>query len=350
MPRDYLNQSPTTMRRSDRAVEDPAWMVQFLHQAALGTLATLHGGQAFINTNLFVYDESKHKIYLHTSHIGRTRSNIDAHNRVCFSIMEMGRLLPAAEALEFSVEYAGVTIFGTVDVIEDEAEATAALQMLLDKYAPHLAPGSDYRPPVPEELKRTAVFQLNIEDWSGKKKEVAAFPGAYWYPEQPVLASVQQRPRWQGRLQAIHIAAGKRAALQSPIHVEAVAGRGLKGDRYFGAEAGADESREVTLIAQEDLEAVQAQYAFPIKHEQTRRNLLTQGVPLSHLVGKRFRIGQAVLEGVELCEPCKGFAAFSGYGNPVISAMLHRAGLRAAIIHSGTIQVGDTIQPVIEPE
>lgn len=94
------------------------------------------------------------------------------------------------EALEFSVEYAGVTIFGRMEIVDDEAEASAALQMLLDKYAPQLRAGVDYRPPVPEELRRTTVFRLNIESWSGKKKEVAPdFPGAFFFDEAPMLRS-----------------------------------------------------------------------------------------------------------------------------------------------------------------
>ena len=73
-------------------------------------------------------------------------------------------------------------VFGTAVIIEEEAEATDGLQKLLDKYAPHLKPGRDYRPPVLEELKRTAVYRIDIKSWSGKKKEVAAdFPGAYLY-------------------------------------------------------------------------------------------------------------------------------------------------------------------------
>lgn len=194
MARDYANQPPTTMRRSDRAVEDEAWIKQFMQAAAAGTLATVQEGQPFINTNLFVYDPDEHCIYTHTAHVGRTRANVERDNRVCFSIMEMGRLLPANEALEFSVEYAGVVVFGTVDVIDDDDDATRALQMLLDKYAPHLTPGVDYRPPVEAELRRTAVYRINIEDWSAKKKEVDVdFPGAYWYADQPVLESLRLR-------------------------------------------------------------------------------------------------------------------------------------------------------------
>jgi nitroimidazol reductase NimA-like FMN-containing flavoprotein (pyridoxamine 5'-phosphate oxidase superfamily) len=174
------------MRRSDRAVEDEEWIRTMLHSAAVGTLATAHDDQPFVNSNLFVYDEAAHAIYTHTASTGRTRSTIECNPKVCFTVFEMGRLLPASTALEFSVEYSGVVIFGNATVVEDEAEATRALQQLLDKYAPHLTAGSDYRPPVAEELKRTAVYKIAIDDWTGKRKSVSAdFPGAFHYGELP---------------------------------------------------------------------------------------------------------------------------------------------------------------------
>lgn len=182
MAKDYANLPPTAIRRSDRQVTDEAWFKRLLHQEAVGTLATVHGGQPFINTNLFVYDEAAHAIYLHTAKKGRTRANVEQESKVCFSVFNMGRLLPASEALEFSVEYEGIVIFGRSRIIEEENEALSALQLIMDKYAPHLTPGVDYRPPVVQELKRTAVFKVAIDDWTGKKKEVAEdFPGAYLY-------------------------------------------------------------------------------------------------------------------------------------------------------------------------
>ena len=189
---DYLQREATQVRRTDRAVEDEAWMRSFLHSAPVGALATLHGDQPFLNTNLFVYDEASHSIILHTARVGRTRANIERHSKVCFSIMELGRLLPAPEALEFSAEYAGLVAFGSMRIISDETEATAALQLLLDKYAPHLCAGVDYRPPVEEELRRTSVYRIRIESWSAKRKEVAEdFAGAYFYEERPVLRANQ---------------------------------------------------------------------------------------------------------------------------------------------------------------
>jgi len=170
------------VHRKDRAVEDVGWIRALLHGAAVGTLATVSDGQPFINSNLFIYDEAAHAIFMHTARVGRTRANIEGDERICFAVHEMGRLLPAKEALEFSVEYAGVTVFGRGAVVADKSEAKAALQLLLDKYAPHLHPGRDYRPTTDQELARTAVYRIAIDAWSGKRKEVAEdFPGAFLY-------------------------------------------------------------------------------------------------------------------------------------------------------------------------
>ena len=69
----------------------------------------------------------------------------------------VGRLLPADTAMEFGVEYASVVAFGTVRLLTESAEATRALQFLLDRYFPHMKPGEDYRQIIPEEPNSTAV-------------------------------------------------------------------------------------------------------------------------------------------------------------------------------------------------
>jgi nitroimidazol reductase NimA-like FMN-containing flavoprotein (pyridoxamine 5'-phosphate oxidase superfamily) len=174
------------VRRRDRAVEDEAWIADFLGRAPSGVLATVHDGWPFLNSNIFAYDGRAHAIYLHTARTGRTRSNADADGRACFSVSTMGRLLPANTALEMSVEYAGVVVFGRLVVVSDEAEMRHGLQLLLDKYFPHLRPDVDYRPPSEAELARTSVYRLTIEQWSGKKKEAPAdFPGAFRHGEAP---------------------------------------------------------------------------------------------------------------------------------------------------------------------
>jgi len=178
----YGKRPYTETRRKDRAVTDEAWIRAFLHRAAFGHMATVYEKQPFINSNIFAFDEANHAIYLHTAGKGRAQANVDAGSRVCFSVSQMGRLLPADEALEFSVEYAGVMLFGTAVIVDDPVEAEHGLQLLLDKYAPHLRPGQDYRPITPAELKRTAVYRINIEQWSGKQKTADEdFPGAYFY-------------------------------------------------------------------------------------------------------------------------------------------------------------------------
>ncbi len=182
------DQSQVSVRRSDRAVEDQQWIKDFLHAKSVGILATADGDQPFINSNLYAYDEAAHAVYIHTARLGRTRSAIEKNPRFCFHIFEMGRLLPADEALEFSVEYAGVTLFGEAQIIEELAEQERALQMIMDKYAPHLRPGEDYRPIMPDELVRTAVFKLVISEWSAKKKiEAPDFPEAFQVPEKRFL-------------------------------------------------------------------------------------------------------------------------------------------------------------------
>src|SRR5262249_25075426 len=109
---------------------------------------------------------------------------------VCFAVNEIGRLLPADTALEFSVEYSGVVTFGRAHIVGDEQEAIAALQKLLSKYFPHLEPGVHYRHIAHEEIVRTSVYAIQIDSWSGKKKEIAGdFPGAFWYPYAPVAQS-----------------------------------------------------------------------------------------------------------------------------------------------------------------
>jgi len=177
----------SAVRRRDRGKDDP-WVAGFLAAAPFGFLATVGDeGQPFLNSNVYVYDEARHCIYLHTHRTGRTRENVDAAEKVAFSVAAMGRLLPAPEALEFSVEYAGVVVFGKGRVVDDPMEAREALQSLLDKYAPHLQAGRDYRPTTDEELTRTAVFRIDIEAWSGKQKEVETdFPGAFDMPAVPV--------------------------------------------------------------------------------------------------------------------------------------------------------------------
>ena len=179
----------TKLRRPDRSADED-WIRDFLHESAVGVLATVLDDQPFVNSNIFVYDEDRNAIYFHTARTGRTRDNVETASKVAFTVYETGRLLPADEALEFSIEYGGVVVFGAAYVVEDPEEAEFALQLMLDKYAPHLTPGRDYQPITADEMKRTTVFRLDIESWSGKRKFVEPdFPGAYRYEDRGRLAA-----------------------------------------------------------------------------------------------------------------------------------------------------------------
>ncbi|MEJ2678063.1 MAG: pyridoxamine 5'-phosphate oxidase family protein [Gemmatimonadota bacterium] len=174
------DQALNAVRRSDRAVYDDAWIRTRLDAAAFGVLAMADGDQPMVNVNLFAFDPDRRALYLHTARIGRTPETIAKNPKVCFVVADMGRLLPADEALEFSVEYESVVLFGRAAVVEDNDEARHGLQLLLDRYAPHLRPDRDYRPVADEELRRTRVFRVDIERWSGKRKAADAdFPGAF---------------------------------------------------------------------------------------------------------------------------------------------------------------------------
>lgn len=171
---------PRPVRRRDREVTDEAWMRAMLEAAPVGVLSMVEEGRPVVNVNLFALDPGADVLYLHTARVGHTRGVVSASPEVCFTVARSGRLLPADEALEFSVEYASVIVRGRASVVEEPEEAATALQALLDKYAPHLRPGEDYRPITPGELRRTAVYRVDIESWSGKEKRVEGeVEGAY---------------------------------------------------------------------------------------------------------------------------------------------------------------------------
>src|SRR5690242_3200364 len=104
---------------------------------------------------------------------------------------------------------------------------------------------------------------------------------------------------FQGQLAAIYIVQRKRADLQRVEQVQAVPGRGLEGDRYYAQQGTFSKpnspDREVTLMESEALEALVRECTITLEPGQARRNLLTRGVPLNHLVGQEFRIGEVVL-------------------------------------------------------
>jgi MOSC domain-containing protein YiiM len=132
--------------------------------------------------------------------------------------------------------------------------------------------------------------------------------------------------------------------------VRAVRGRGLDGDRYFLAEGTYSthpgSGRDVTLIEAEAIEALQRELGIVLAPGASRRNIVTRGVPLNHLVGQRFRVGEVLLEGMRLCEPCAHLEELTQRG--VLAGLVHRGGLRTVIVEEGTVRRGDIIRSADE--
>jgi MOSC domain-containing protein YiiM len=123
--------------------------------------------------------------------------------------------------------------------------------------------------------------------------------------------------------------------------VVALAGVGLQGDRYANASVRRGPEYQVTLIEIENIEAFAKTASVLFTNDMPRRNLVTRGVSLNDLCGKRFKVGNATFDGLELCEPCALFA--SRTHRDVLKYFLRRGGLRARIVIGGEINVGDTV-------
>jgi MOSC domain-containing protein YiiM len=143
----------------------------------------------------------------------------------------------------------------------------------------------------------------------------------------------------EGRVEGIYVTP-EHGELPQPVEsVRALAGRGLEGNRYFFDEAPA--GRALTLIAAEAVEAMEREHGISLEPRESRRNVVTRGINVNELVGKRFRVGVVECEGVELCEPCADLQAMTKPG--VIKGLAHRGGLNADILSDGEISVGDAV-------
>ena len=146
---------------------------------------------------------------------------------------------------------------------------------------------------------------------------------------------------FRGNVVSIFIAREAAIPMESRKEVKAVAGQGLEGDRYFDGTGHWSKTpgvgREVTLIEIEAIEALESERNIAITPGATRRNIVTRGVPLNHLVGREFQLGAVRLRGTRLCEPCSYLESLTQQG--VLSGLIHRGGLRAEIVTGGTIRV-----------
>ncbi len=149
---------------------------------------------------------------------------------------------------------------------------------------------------------------------------------------------------FQGSVVTISITKAGNEPMLAVDEVKAIAGSGLEGDRYSSKEGTFSDNpntagREVTLIESEAIEALERDHQYKLEYKDSRRNIVTRGVPLNHLVGKEFVVGDVRMRGVRFCEPCNH--AFPD--DKARLALLHWGGLRADILNDGVIRVGDPV-------
>lgn len=153
---------------------------------------------------------------------------------------------------------------------------------------------------------------------------------------------------WSGTVHGLFTAAESEAPMQARSELNLIPGVGVEGDRYAARRgrfsSPARTGQELTLIEQEAIDAVKAEYSIELEPGATRRNVVTAGVALNHLVGREFYVGAARVKGVRLNEPCSHLAKLNGIPR-LKKALAHRGGLRAQVIEGGVIKVGDRVRP-----
>ena len=169
MPRDYTNQSPIVFQRRPHLTRDDDWIRTFLKEVKVGHIATSSDGQAFVNPTTFWYDETHHQIVFHSNVAGRVRSNIEGNPKVSLEASELGKLLPSNVALEFSLQFRSIVVFGSARLVTDPAEARHLLYGLIGKYFPTMHAGKEFREITDKELRATSIYVIQIESWSGKE-------------------------------------------------------------------------------------------------------------------------------------------------------------------------------------
>jgi len=151
-----------------------------------------------------------------------------------------------------------------------------------------------------------------------------------------------------GKVVAIVTTSVAGAPLQPVTAASLESGKGLVGDRYYAHGGSFSEKLkdsddwEITLIESEEIQRFNESQGLSLSPASFRRNIVTSGIRLNELVGRRFRVGSAVLEGIRLCEPCAHLGKL--IGPAVVKGMVHRAGLRARIITGSIVRVGEDVE------
>jgi MOSC domain-containing protein YiiM len=148
-----------------------------------------------------------------------------------------------------------------------------------------------------------------------------------------------------GSVESIHIAPEAEVSTRSVDEVRAIAGQGLEGDRYRAGGGTFFEERkpgqDITLIEAEAIEGLAHDDGLELAPGEARRNVVTRGIGLNDLVGRRFTVGEVECLGQRLCDPCSHLERLTKPG--VLKGLVNRGGLRADVVSGGRIAVGDPI-------
>lgn len=282
---------------------------------------------------------------------------------------------PAAGALArgFAACLASVTEVPVTDLPqpgEDLAHALGAWRTWLAEHGSGLVPIAD-----PVRFQWPGWWIAVVEDPAGAEAAVLAFgtpPGIVLSPQAPALlgratADLHIRAAYavasldpvlhrqpagadlRGTVEGLAVAPAAEAPMQLLEVAQARAGRGFDGDRYaagagtFTPRAGRRPGYDLTLMAAEVLDEMAAA-GQALDFAGTRRNVLTRGIDVNALVGRRFRIGDVLCEGRRLCEPCVHLDRLSGPG--ILRPLIHRGGLRADVLTDGEVRLGTPVRSV----
>lgn len=154
---------------------------------------------------------------------------------------------------------------------------------------------------------------------------------------------------WQGVVRFLHRTPRAFLPMMPFQALTLIAGKGIEGDRYMiGSESGfyshkPEDGRQVTLFEMETLAALLRDAKMTLLPQEHRRNVTVEGVPLNHLVGRQFWLGEALLEATRLSTPCRHLEEI--LGKTVLDPLINRSGLNCRIIEGGVVRISDTVRP-----
>jgi len=157
-------------------------------------------------------------------------------------------------------------------------------------------------------------------------------------------------PNWTGVVRYLHITPRAFLPMRAMPELRLIEGKGIEGDRYMiGREEGfyshkPEEGRQVTLFESETLVALKRDANIGVGPGEHRRNVTVEGVPLTHLVGRQFWLGETLLEATRLSIPCRHIEDITG--KAIFDPLINRSGLNCKILKGGTVRVGDAVRNV----